>query len=34
MVITNYEIYPYLNIATRVADYLTRKPLTGGKDEH
>ncbi|MDI6697478.1 MAG: type III-A CRISPR-associated protein Cas10/Csm1 [Candidatus Saccharicenans sp.] len=25
MVVTNYEIYPYLNIATRVADYLTRK---------
>ncbi len=24
-VVTNYEIYPYLNIATRVADYLTRK---------
>lgn len=25
LVITKYEIYPYLNIATRVADYLTRK---------
>ena len=25
LVITNYEVYPYLNIATRIADYLTRK---------
>lgn len=25
LIITNYEVYPYLNIATRVADYLTRK---------
>lgn len=25
LVLVNYEIYPYLNIATRVADYLTRK---------
>lgn len=24
LVVTEYEIYPYLNIATRVADYLTR----------
>lgn len=25
LIVINYEIYPYLNIATRVADYLTRK---------
>ncbi|MCX7974339.1 MAG: type III-A CRISPR-associated protein Cas10/Csm1 [Candidatus Aminicenantes bacterium] len=25
LILINYEIYPYLNIATRVADYLTRK---------
>ena len=25
LIITDYEVYPYLNIATRVADYLTRK---------
>jgi glutamyl/glutaminyl-tRNA synthetase len=25
LIITSYEVYPYLNIATRVADYLTRK---------
>lgn len=25
LILTNYEIYPHLNIATRVADYLTRK---------
>jgi len=25
LIVTNYEVYPYLNIATRVADYLTRK---------
>lgn len=25
IVITDYEVYPYLNIATRVADYLMRK---------
>ncbi|MGC8891873.1 MAG: type III-A CRISPR-associated protein Cas10/Csm1 [Candidatus Saccharicenans sp.] len=24
LILVNYEIYPYLNIATRVADYLTR----------